>query len=76
MTKLLASLRGTLTCALGRSFAILDLRRPIYQQTATYGHFGRDDLDLPWERTNKAELLRKAAGITQSKRVELPVAAD
>ncbi len=54
----------------------LDLRRPIYQQTATYGHFGRDDLDLPWERTNKAELLRKAAGITQSKRVELPVAAD
>jgi len=36
----------------------LDLRRPIYRQTATYGHFGRDDLDLPWERTNKADLLR------------------
>jgi S-adenosylmethionine synthetase len=41
----------------------LDLRRPIYRQTATYGHFGREDLDLPWERTDKAELLRQAAGI-------------
>lgn len=36
----------------------LDLRRPIYKQVACYGHFGRDDLDLPWERTDKAELLR------------------
>jgi len=42
----------------------LDLRRPIYRQTAAYGHFGRDDLDLPWERTNKAELLRAAAGLS------------
>jgi S-adenosylmethionine synthetase len=41
----------------------LGLRRPIYQQVAAYGHFGRDDLDLPWERTNKAEVLRQAAGI-------------
>ena len=41
----------------------LDLRRPIYRQTAAYGHFGRDDLDLPWERTNKVGDLRKAAGI-------------
>ncbi|HEU65209.1 MAG TPA: methionine adenosyltransferase [Chloroflexi bacterium] len=41
----------------------LDLRRPIYRQTATYGHFGRDDLDLPWERTDKAEILRKEAGL-------------
>jgi len=39
----------------------LGLRRPIYRQTAAYGHFGRDDLDLPWERTEKAETLRKAA---------------
>jgi S-adenosylmethionine synthetase len=39
----------------------LDLRRPIYKQTAAYGHFGRPDLDLPWEKTDKAELLRKAA---------------
>ncbi|MDN5352586.1 MAG: S-adenosylmethionine synthetase [Clostridiales bacterium] len=37
----------------------LDLRRPIYKQTAAYGHFGRTDLDLPWERTDKAEILRK-----------------
>jgi len=38
-----------------------DLRRPIYRQTAAYGHFGRDDLDLPWEKTDKAELLKKEA---------------
>ena len=37
----------------------LDLRRPIYRQTACYGHFGRDDLDLPWEKTDKAKILRK-----------------
>jgi S-adenosylmethionine synthetase len=37
----------------------LDLRRPIYRQTACYGHFGREDLDLPWEKTDKAEILRK-----------------
>jgi S-adenosylmethionine synthetase len=38
---------------------MLDLRRPIYKQTAAYGHFGRDDLSLPWEATDKAELLKK-----------------
>ncbi len=38
-----------------------NLRRPIYRQTACYGHFGRDDLDLPWEKTDKAEILRKEA---------------
>lgn len=41
----------------------LDLRRPIYQKLAAYGHFGRDDLDLTWERTDRAEQLRKAAGL-------------
>jgi S-adenosylmethionine synthetase len=41
----------------------LDLRRPIYRQTATYGHFGRPDLDLPWERTDLAPALRAAAGL-------------
>ncbi|OGO68640.1 MAG: methionine adenosyltransferase [Chloroflexi bacterium RBG_19FT_COMBO_56_12] len=41
----------------------LDLRRPIYRQTAAYGHFGRDDLNLPWEQTNRVEILRKAAGL-------------
>lgn len=39
----------------------LDLRRPIYKQTAAYGHFGRTDVDLPWERTDKAELLKADA---------------
>jgi S-adenosylmethionine synthetase len=41
----------------------LDLRRPIYRQTAAYGHFGRTDLDLSWERTNKVDALRQAAGL-------------
>ncbi len=41
----------------------LQLRRPIYQQVAAYGHFGRDDLDLPWERVDKAAFLRQAAGL-------------
>jgi S-adenosylmethionine synthetase len=45
--------------------AALDLRRPLYRQTAAYGHFGRPDLDLPWERTDKAELLAADAGVTQ-----------
>lgn len=40
---------------------MLDLRRPIYKQTAAYGHFGRIDIDLPWERTDKAELLKAEA---------------
>jgi S-adenosylmethionine synthetase len=38
---------------------MLDLLRPIYQQTAAYGHFGRSDIDLPWERTDKAEILKQ-----------------
>jgi S-adenosylmethionine synthetase len=38
----------------------LNLRRPIYQQTAAYGHFGRPDLDLPWERADRVDALRKA----------------
>jgi S-adenosylmethionine synthetase len=50
----------------------LGLRKPIFRQVAAYGHFGRDDLDLPWERTNKAEALRQAAGIA----VAEPVPAD
>ena len=41
----------------------LNLRRPIYKDVAAYGHFGRDDLDLPWERTDKAAELRAAAGL-------------
>jgi S-adenosylmethionine synthetase len=41
---------------------MLDLRRPIYKQTAAYGHFGRNDLDLPWEKLDKVELLKKYLG--------------
>ncbi len=41
----------------------LDLRRPIYRQTAAYGHFGRTDIDLPWEHTDKAEIMRKEANL-------------
>ena len=41
----------------------LGLRKPIYRKTAAYGHFGRDDIEFPWERTDKAEALRDAAGL-------------
>jgi S-adenosylmethionine synthetase len=44
----------------------LDLRRPIYAKTAAYGHFGRDDGDFTWERTDKADALRAAAGLAQA----------
>ncbi|MDQ3644757.1 MAG: methionine adenosyltransferase [Actinomycetota bacterium] len=43
----------------------LDLHRPIYQKTAAYGHFGREDEDFTWERTDKADLLREAAGLAE-----------
>lgn len=49
-----------------RPAAIIDhlqLKRPMYRQTAAYGHFGRDDLDVPWEKTDKADALRAAAGL-------------
>jgi S-adenosylmethionine synthetase len=45
--------------------AALDLRRPIYRQTAAYGHFGRPDLDLPWERIDKAAALAVDAGLPE-----------
>src|SRR5215213_139028 len=51
--------------------AALELRQPLYRQVAAYGHFGRVDLDLPWERTDKAELLRADAGLSTPE----PVAA-
>src|SRR5207248_2611441 len=41
----------------------LDLRRPIYKRTAAYGHFGRNDIDAPWEATDKAAALRNEAGV-------------
>jgi len=45
---------------------MLDLLQPIYTQTSAYGHFGRDDVDLPWERTDRAEALRSDAPIAAS----------
>ena len=48
----------------------LDLRRPIYLPTASYGHFGRDDIDAPWERTDKADLLRQGAGLKKGQKIE------
>jgi S-adenosylmethionine synthetase len=53
----------------------LKLRRPLYRQVAAYGHFGRDDLDLPWENTDRAEALRLAAGIGQQAELS-PVPAN
>ncbi|HZP72386.1 MAG TPA: methionine adenosyltransferase [Gaiellaceae bacterium] len=47
----------------------LDLRRPVYAKTAAYGHFGRDDHDFSWERTDKADTLRAAAGLSAPKLV-------
>ena len=47
----------------------LDLRRPIYAKTAAYGHFGRDDGDFTWERTDRADALREAAGLAHATRV-------
>jgi S-adenosylmethionine synthetase len=46
---------------------MLDLLRPIYRETAAYGHFGRNDLDLPWERTDKVDALLKALGMGSGK---------
>ena len=48
---------------LTRAIRDLGLRKPIYQKTAAYGHFGRDDIEFPWERTDKAEALKSAAGL-------------
>ncbi len=41
----------------------LGLRKPIYRKTAAYGHFGRDDIEFPWERTDQADALKDAAGL-------------
>ena len=46
---------------------MLDLKRPIYRQTAAYGHMGRTDIDLPWERLDKVEALKEAIKVTKKK---------
>ena len=53
----------------------LDLHRPIFQKTAAYGHFGRDDRDFTWERTDRVDALRKAAGLESGAGAEAPTAA-
>ncbi len=58
-----AAIERTFDLRPGAIIRDLDLRRPIYQQVAAYGHFGRDDLDLTWERTNKVDELRLAADL-------------
>nr|MCR5341745.1 methionine adenosyltransferase [Butyrivibrio sp.] len=57
--KLVAAVRELFDLRPAGIIKMLDLRRPIYKQTAAYGHFGRNDLDLPWEKTDKAEELKK-----------------
>ncbi len=58
-TKLVEIIRENFDLRPAGIIKMLDLRRPIYKQTAAYGHFGRNDLDLPWEKTDKVENLRK-----------------
>lgn len=57
--KMVAMIRENFDLRPAGIIKMLDLRRPIYKQTAAYGHFGRTDLDLPWEKTDKAEILKK-----------------
>jgi S-adenosylmethionine synthetase len=62
--KILAAVRAHFDLRPGAIIRDLDLRRPIYQQTASYGHFGRTDLNVPWEDTSRAAALRASAGLT------------
>jgi S-adenosylmethionine synthetase len=48
---------------------MLDLLRPMYEKTAAYGHFGRDEPEFTWERTDRAEILAEAAGIKRTAEV-------
>ena len=61
--KILALVRNHFDLRPGAIVRDLDLRRPIYRPTAAYGHFGRDDIDAPWERTDKVDALRAEAGL-------------
>jgi S-adenosylmethionine synthetase len=61
--KIVQCIRETFDLRPAGIIKMLDLRRPIYQQTAAYGHFGRTDLDLPWERLDKSGDLRQLAGL-------------
>jgi len=60
---ILAAIEKVFDLRPSRIIEALDLRRPIYQPTAAYGHFGRTDHDFPWERTNKAAALAAECGV-------------
>src|SRR6185312_12654926 len=62
--RILAAVRKHFDLRPGAIIADLNLRRPIYRATASYGHFGRTDLDAPWEDTSRAHVLAVAAGLT------------
>ena len=57
-SKLIEAVRKNFDLRPAGIIEMLDLRRPIYKQTAAYGHFGRTDIDLPWEQTDKVEALK------------------
>ena len=61
--RLPASCRRPWTCAPAAFRRYLDLHRPIFQKTTAYGQFGREDADFTWERTDRADQLREAAGL-------------
>ena len=61
--KIVALIKANFDLRPGAIIRDLDLRRPIYKATAAYGHFGRDDIDAPWERLDKVETLKKQAGL-------------
>jgi len=65
-SRLVATVRNLFDLRPKGIIAMLDLLRPIYRPTAAYGHFGRSDLDLPWERTDKVDALRDALGVKQA----------
>ncbi len=64
--KLIAAVREIFDLKPKGLIAMLDLLRPIYTKTAAYGHFGRNDLDLPWEKTDKADALREAVEMSNA----------
>ncbi|MDN6242463.1 MAG: methionine adenosyltransferase domain-containing protein, partial [Tetragenococcus koreensis] len=58
--KLIEAIRQNFDLRPAGIIEMLDLRRPIYKDTAAYGHFGRTDINLPWEKTDKVEILQKS----------------
>ena len=69
-TKLVEIIRENFDLRPAGIIKMLNLRRPIYKQTAAYGHFGRNDLDLPWEKLDKVEILKKY--LSKIKRLQIP----